>query len=460
MNKNQEIILRRKVVQLSATFFALVLVLSACKKEVTEIGSGLQDGNLELTTVDTFSIITYSEDIDSLRSDERAINLLGAYNDPVFGGVNCGIVTQIAPEAYTQSFPDLANIVMDSVVLSLRYGTINYYANLADISVEVFEIGDDLVRDDQSYYTFDDPTIVGDNLALTDPLVLSPDVVAEPVVGTDTLAPQLRIHLKPEVGVDLVADSHAGLMGEANWFSTFKGLYVRVAVDEDAAGFGLPEGHGTVLYFALENALSKMTIYYHDLTGVYGDFDFQINSNCARYSRIRYEREGKPLANLLENKELGKETFYVQGTVVNGVIEFPFIEDFYKNEAGEIDPKIINKVELVLPIQDFGIDPFDPAIDLYMLKVYEDGTFGCVKDYWPGADDRPCITEKYNESEKAYRLTYTQEIQAVLNGDFKVDKYLVAFSGFYGSSVERIIFNGSETSLKDKPRLEITYTEY
>lgn len=454
MNKNQEIILRRKVVQLSAAFFALVLVLSACKKEVTEVGSGLQDGNLDVLTTDTISILTYSEEIDSMNADERAISMLGAYNDPVFGGVNCGIVTQIVPEAYTQSFPDLANIVMDSVVLSLRYGTINYYANLADISVEVFEIGDDLVRDDQTYYTFDDPTIVGANLALTDPLVLSPDVVAEPVVGTDTLSPQLRIHLKPEVGLDLVADSHAGLMGEANWFSTFKGLYVRVAVDEDAAGFGLPEGHGTVLYFALENALSKMTIYYHDLTDVYGDFDFQINSSCARYNRIRYKREGKPVQALLDNIELGKETFYVQGSSINGVVEFPHITDFYKNTDGETDPKVINKVELVLPIQDFTSDPFDPATKLFIYRLEDDGLLGYTRDYASGS------SVSYDEDNKEFRFIMTQEVQALLNNEFTNNGYQIVFSGFFGSSVERIIFNGSETSLKDKPRLEITYTEY
>jgi len=52
----------RKVIKLSATFFALVLVLIACKKEETGIGADLQNGNLNVIVQDTFTIKTYSED--------------------------------------------------------------------------------------------------------------------------------------------------------------------------------------------------------------------------------------------------------------------------------------------------------------------------------------------------------------------------------------------------------------
>ena len=116
MNKTKQIVLGRKV-QLSATFFALMILFGACKKEESEIGSDLQGEGLGVSITDTFALVTYPELIDSMESDETSVNLLGAYNDPIFGGVNCGFVTQIVPEALTQSFPSLADLTMDSVVL-------------------------------------------------------------------------------------------------------------------------------------------------------------------------------------------------------------------------------------------------------------------------------------------------------------------------------------------------------
>ncbi|MDA7804320.1 DUF4270 domain-containing protein, partial [Crocinitomix sp.] len=228
MSNRNKINTRRKVLRLSATFFALVILIAACKKDKTDVGSGLNDQNLNFQVTDTFTINTYSEFVDSMESDETSISLLGAYNDPVFGGVNCGIVTQIVPDNVTNTFPDVSEVVMDSVVLALRFSSINYYANIEDISVQVYEIDDVLKRDDQVYYTFDTPTIIGDNLIETDPMIISPDFVANQIVGTDTLGPQIRIRLKTEVGLDLIADGNAGLVNENFATNTFKGLYIRV----------------------------------------------------------------------------------------------------------------------------------------------------------------------------------------------------------------------------------------
>lgn len=459
MINKQEIFLRRRVVQLSAAFFGLVFIITACKKDETDIGSGLQDANLDAITSDTFSILTYSEEFDSMESDETSISLLGAYNDPVFGGVNCGIVTQIVPEAFTQDFPNLTDITMDSVVLALRYSSINYYANLDEISVEVYEIDDVLQRDNQVYYTFNEPTIIGGNLAISDPLVLNPDVVKESIVGEDTLPAQLRIHLNTDVGLDLVADSKAGLMGENFATSTFKGLYIRVAVDDDAAGFGLPSGHGTVLYFALEDALSKMTIYYRNLAGEADAFDFDINSTCARYNRIQYKREGTNVETAVEDQSVGEEVFYMQGGSIRAVVKLPYITNFYTNAEGENDPKIINKAELILPIQDFASDPFDPSTSLFIARIVDDKLSTFTADYGFGGT-LSGNTVSYDEDNKEFRFIMTREVQGILNGDFENVGYRIYSPSFFASTVERIIFNGSNTTLKEKPRLEITYTEY
>ena len=54
----------------------------------------------------------------------------------------------------------------------------------------------------------------------------------------------------------------------------------------------------------------------------------------------------------------------------------------------------------------------------------------------------------------------TLEIQAILNGDIDNNGFRIYPPSFFGSSIERIIFNGPESTLKDKARLEVTYTDY
>ena len=219
----------RKVIKLSATFFALVLVLIACKKEETGIGADLQNGNLNVIVQDTFTIKTYSEEIVEMESDETSVGLLGAYNDPVFGKVNCGFVTQIVPENLDPQFTDLGEFNMDSVVLALSYTSINYYANIEDIVVEVYEIDDVLTREDQDYYTSDTPTLIdaSNNLVLDaiEGTEIKVDFVANSIVGADTLSPQLRINLDTEVGEGLITDALDGQMGSNFQTTTFKGSF-------------------------------------------------------------------------------------------------------------------------------------------------------------------------------------------------------------------------------------------
>ena len=455
MNKKKNIYWRRRV-NLSATFFAVLLMLGACKKEVTEIGGDLQNENLNVQFIDTFTVVTYSDQLESTerRSDETSVSLLGAYNDPIFGGVNCGIVTQITPSTSTQSFPSLTYFVMDSVVLSLSYTSIKYYANLDDISVQVHEIDDALERNDQKYYSYENPTLIGDNLVLPSVTSLSPDIVANQIVGTDTLSAHLRIHLDTAVGRDLIADAHASLLGDNFKSTTFKGLYIHADVDDAMPGYGIPTGSGTVLYFALESPLSKVTLYYHSLSGDYDRYDFDINSNCARYNTIDFKREGTNVENAIVDKLVGEDAFYIQGSAIRGVVEFPYLKDFYKNDAGEDDPKIINKAKLILPIQDFQTDPFDPATYMFMYRGINLEESSFLKGYGLGSG------ASYNESKKEFSFDITREVQAILNGEVEESSYGLYFSGFYGSSVERIILNGSKSLLKNRPKLEITYTEY
>ena len=69
-------------------------------------------------------------------------------------------------------------------------------------------------------------------------------------------------------------------------------------------------------------------------------------------------------------------------------------------------------------------------------------------------------TVTYDQTNKEYRFIMTREVQAILNGERANSGFRIYTPSFFASSVERVIFNGTNSNLKDKPRLEITYTDY
>ena len=449
---NSKKITRRKVAKLSALFLLLSLSTWSCKKDKSNLGDSLQSESLSTGVTDTFTILTYSEEIDSMPSDETQTSMLGTYNDPELGMVDCGIVTQLRLSSASPALGTSATTIVDSVVLALRYTGLNFYANWDDVTLEVLEITDDLVRNNQEYYTFDIPNTTGSNLILAGTETMTPDPISDVVVGTDTLDPQLRIHLDPSVGMQMVALNESGDMGSDEAFvSAFKGLYIKANMP------GLVPGQGTVLYFSLENVFSEMVMYFHTNSDpTVQEYPFLINTNAARYNVVEYDRTGTDLQIALDNPDVVQEKFYMQGSSVRGLIQFPHLMNFNYDSTGAYKPKIINSAQLILPIQDFEADGFDPATSLFLARVVDNKLSTFTLDYFGSAIN----TENYDQENKCYTFTMTREIQNVLNGSVENLGYRVYSPSFFASSVERIIFNGPGSNFKEVPRLVINYTEY
>jgi len=454
-----QIVSKRTVQKLSATFFiGILLAFASCKKEESSIGDSLQGDALNVITSDTFSLITYSEVFDSLESDETSINMLGYYNDPVFGTVDCGMVSQIRLSSANPSFAaDISDVVVDSVVLGLSFSGIKYYGNLTDpVTIEVHRISDDLIRDDQDYYTHTSPTLEGADLVLAGNSEQVPDFVAEQIVGDDTLSAHLRVNLDPTtIGQDLVDINGDGNMDtDESFVSIFKGLYIKATVGS------LAGNQGVVWYYGLEQSLSKLTLYFHETGSTESkEYSFNINSSAARYNKVDFDRAGTKVEAALADVSLGQEEFYTQASGIWSVIEIPHITELYKDADGNEDRKIINKAELVLPVQDFTADYFDPSASLFLAKVVDAKTSDFTLDY-SLTSTLSGNTVNYDQTNKEYRFLMTQEIQGILNGSRENTGFRIYSPSFFGSSIERVIFNGPNSPLKDRARLEITYTDY
>ena len=425
----------RKVRILSATFFCVTLAFTSCKKKETMVGKDAFDVNGLLNSTEVeIPLKTYTIEEDSVVTKNQLHALLGAYNDPKFGTVDASFYTQISLDnPGSTSFG--TDPIVDSIVLSLQYT--GYYGENSAQTFEVYELTDDLsALSDSIYYSFTTKNVNSANLVFPGKETIIPQPSVKSVVGTDTLAAQLRIPLKNSLATYLMDGVALGKYATQDLFHEyFKGIYVKVSDPNP------PSGQGAVYYFSLSAINSKLTIYYKN-DAISKTFSFLMNGTSVDFNHVNFNRSGKPIDNLINNPVLGELEYYAQAFTSRAVIEMTGISDIPKNS-------IIHKAQLIVPITHYTNNLLYPSVQLNI------GTRITA--------DNDTIYSRgnviYDDNQKAYIIDLRQHVQQVVS-QIIVNRGVFLRPTYFNSTVERIIFNGTESVNKKKPKFVITYTKY
>jgi hypothetical protein len=349
-----------KALKFSIVSFLLVSFFLACDKDFTVIESdvlGEENSNFNASN-EFLQISAYNKKLDSLQINRLNSNLLGVYNDPVYGQTTASFVSQITPTSFSPDFGD--SPVIDSVILNIPYfsriiGTDNgnptytildsLYGESATgdinpIKLTVYQ-NNYFLRDfdpssninaQQNYYSKGDGTInATDNFALNGSSVINFDSqkgddvykteaftpsgdaiktsigVGEAKVTTQS-APALRAALSVDFWKAAILDREGDdVLNNANNFNDyFRGLYFKA---EAIAG----NGHMLLLNLASTNA--GITIYYSKDPSVDGErtqasYSFRFTGNILNtfindYSSVTLQNG---------NKTTGDEKLYIKGT--------------------------------------------------------------------------------------------------------------------------------------------------
>ncbi|WP_456439040.1 DUF4270 domain-containing protein [Psychroserpens sp.] len=115
--KNKTIAIRNIAILAVITSFFI-----ACDKDFATIESDIINTN-NATNFDAlsrqFDVIAYTKALPPVQTSALPINLLGVYNDPIYGLTTGNIVTQLRSSILDPDFG--ANVFLDSVVLSIPY---------------------------------------------------------------------------------------------------------------------------------------------------------------------------------------------------------------------------------------------------------------------------------------------------------------------------------------------------
>lgn len=425
------------------SFFLLaILFLASCKRPETDLGGDLipEEDLLSALQTDTLSLTVTVEREDSLQTDNLSTVMLGTYADPVFGKSAASFYTQFHLSTSNPSFP--ANAVVDSVVLSLVYKD-RAYGVPGTEKVTVHRMTESISRDSDYYsnqYTGYEPFsqvnpgeeyIRFDNQAIV-------------VVGTDTVVPQLRIRLNPQLGYELLQLPASSLVSNEAFKEAFKGLYVTAGSQGTAAG---------VFNFDLVDASSKMTVYYHydeNGTDVNTRYDYNINTETGYYTYVQHNRNGTALAPLGQYQTIsGTQYAYVQaGAGCKSRIDLPYLDRF-----GNYPNLSINRAQLIVPFEDS--EKLSPQPALFLVYKDSTGELRILPDQILGniSGTADLVADQYVFNISLY-------IQRVLNGEIQSNGlYLVSQNA--GVSVTRSLLHGPQFSTENKNRnmrMVLTFT--
>lgn len=442
--RNNKNFSKRIAAMLSASFFITGILFTSCKKEDNVLGLGLhpEEDLVGLSSVDTLSLITYCASSDSIVTDElTSSNLLGSYLDPYLGKIEASIYTHIRLEGAIDFIPSggtIDDIVIDSAILYIDMT--DYYGVLDEQTFEIYQVTEDFYVD-STYYSSS---------------TLSTDVVNLVESGGGTIEPngyQLAIPLSvADFAQPIVDQSGTGVLdgnnGDGEFIDWFKGLQIKVNNPSQA------EGEGAILYLDLESSDSKITMYYRDTMGVAADhdtleFDFNINSSCARFTNFNQDYTNTIVEQILNDSTVGQDIFFTQ--TMGGVrakVDIPFSLSLL--DSGNI---IINKAELILPVQHYFGDPLVPSSELFLVTENGDGTISFIPDY---NDDRGGT---YDQGENSYTFNITRYYNQLISGELTPGPLTIVSSG-NAVTANRVVFNGPSTLLKDKPKVVVTYSKY
>jgi hypothetical protein len=422
---------------LSALCFLGLTLLNACKK-TGELSPAFSEGELNAKHTDTITVYSATERDDSVRTFGVSKSVFGSYNDPVFGLTTASFYTQLGLTTSSLEFP--TGTVIDSVVLKLAYTDL--YANAEQsMQISVQELSEAFV-DEGDYFNFTRLETAAELLGST---TFVPNLADTFTVDSIEREPHVRIALDKGLGDRLLG--HGPFQDNADFTSFFKGLYVQTDTNKVLAS-----GDGTLLYFNLLSASSRLVVYFH-YTGEGGvvqnsQYPFGVTTTTPRYNHFNHHYEGTEVEQAIGKVDV--QLNYVQPLAgVKTKITFPFIRELVKDRN-----IVVNKAELFINVNESSNDFYAAPARLVMLIKDASGTDVFVPDFFEGTS---YFGGSFDINTQRYRFNIARYIDGLINEKIDDQGLFLIVSG-NAVNANRLILNSGRNQTNGI-KLRLTYTQ-
>ena len=448
-------------------FALIVITFWGCKDELNKTGFNLLlPGDLisaKKITVDKASIKAFTVLDDNVRTNKPTFNLLGTYNDSIFGKSTTDFAAQFRVGVYH----DFKGAFLDSIKLTLLYNEI-YGDTTTAQSLKVYELNSDLNGADNFIYYNKDVDLKG--MAKSEVLAeikyvpkfkldsLTATYGSTNKVPKDTILREISFKLNNSLGDYLMAADSLQRSNNDDFLKYFKGLYIEA---------GDLNSGGSIMRVKTLASGSKLKLFTHH-TEIINNKDsiikdtviYRVNSTPARTSHFVHDYTTSKFATNLNHTQGEDSLIYLQTTGGLGdKIYIPSLST-WKDSAN----CAINKAELIFDVEKSAIDTMllpPPAKILLSLidatgNIYVDPIKQTLIDPSDVALGDAYYGGYYNVLDGTYRFNLANHLQDIIKG-------LKGNYGFYLSTdnknaiFRRLVLKGATS--KKGIRFEISYSK-
>jgi hypothetical protein len=437
--RTSDVLINKSKIAILVSLLSAAFFISSCTETPTIIGSGLLPGQdfLNIRSTDKINVFSYTEFIDSVRTNNRTYSYLGGLHDPYFGDMTADFVAQIR---LLKKWAGGGPIVVDSV--KLFYSIAGAKGTLGTAQeLRMYEINEMLIAD-SNYYSNRDPH-AGNQIAS----VILPEITKDTILN-------FEVGLPKQFGEHLMDTIHLNQEGGADDFrSYFKGIYFTIREAVKSAKGSRP-AVSPLMALTFNAGDFDIRVYYHNAK-TYGLYhDFVINVNSVRYNLYSFLRDATTTDPDKIIKHVGdgvKDSLsYMQA--FNGVytrLNFPDLAQF--KDSGKVS---INRARLEVSVfldEVLYKSTTVPSI-IYLSYRDKDG----IRTKLPDIVISPTyFGGSFNGTTTKYSFNIASFVQEYLEGriaDPEVEMYLA--EGEYKNAILRA--NTSTLPVK----LVLTYTKF
>lgn len=429
-------------------FAFIVITFWSCTDELSSVGLGLlPTGDLVRVgkVVEKATIKAYNKTDEKQRTDEPGYNLLGTFNDPVFGKTTADFACQFRLTGY----PDFSkNAQIDSLVLYLLYNEV-YGDTLTPQKLKIYELASDLDID-QKYYQDINLKSLAKSEVLAD-FDYVPKFKLDSLTNNygstkkdpkDTVIQEIAIKLDQKLIEKLMAADSLTWSDNDKFLQYFKGLYIEAG--------DLNQGGSIMKIYTLATG-SRMVMHYHNSEKDSLFYNYNINENAARVSRFVHDYSTTDFAANLDKEENMDSLIYLQTTGgLRTKIMIPNLGTW-----SDSTNFAINQAELIFQIDTIVSDTakYISPEQLVLTAIDKDG-----KEYLPSdvAFSSVYYGGFYNKTDKTYRFNIAKHMQEVIEGKKENHGFYLA-TAFRSATFRRTVLKGATS--KTGVRLEITYSK-
>lgn len=445
-----------KFISFASVAIVLVMAMSSCNK-YNDLGIEILPGtdliNVKNTEIKD-SITAYANSEFGIVTSKSTYNLLGSFNDPLFGTTDASFAAQFR----INSFPDFGtNAEADSVFLYLYYTGV-YGDTITEQNIKIYELESSL--DPEAEYKQDIDLKSMASTQMIGELAFTPKIELDTVYG-DTLYQYLQIPIDLSLAQKLISADSLDKISNDAFLQYFKGLYIEAEPVNSGVGSLIKlqtaststfSGSALVMYY--NNDENKAKEAPDTLTRA-----FVVTEFSAKVSNITHDYTGTPFINDLDQQVKQENDIYIQPT---GGLKSRIWIGGLSGWRDSVNVSI-NKAELVFQVDTVAsdIENYPPPASLTLTFVDKDGQERLPIDYYfsPAFYDGRLNTDDYT-----YHFNITQHVQRVINVLDPEDPNYVGNQGFYLTTgqrpddAKRVVLEG--TKRDSGVKFIITYSEY